>query len=110
MRPVFGFLIVRPIIYHIVFKIRTIEREAKRPIGILVDLQGPKLRLGTFVGDAAVLENGQTFVLDSDPTPGDTDRVFLPHPEILSALEPSHGILIDDGTPVEFGAPLMVVE
>ena len=77
--------------------IRTIEREAKRPIGILVDLQGPKLRLGTFVGDAAVLENGQTFVLDSDPTPGDTDRVFLPHPEILSALEPSHGILIDDG-------------
>jgi len=77
--------------------IRTIEREAKRPIGILVDLQGPKLRLGTFVGDAAVLENGQTFVLDSDPTPGDADRVFLPHPEILSALEPSHGILIDDG-------------
>ncbi|MBY0252630.1 MAG: pyruvate kinase, partial [Methylobacterium organophilum] len=77
--------------------IRTIEREAKRPIGILVDLQGPKLRLGTFAEGAAMIEAGGTFVLDGDPTPGDASRCHLPHPEILEALEPGHAILVDDG-------------
>lgn len=77
--------------------IRTIEREAKRPIGILVDLQGPKLRLGTFAEGAAMIEAGATFVLDGDPTPGDAARCHLPHPEILEALEPGHAILLDDG-------------
>ena len=77
--------------------IRTIEREAKRPIGILVDLQGPKLRLGTFAEGAAMIEAGGTFVLDGDPTPGDAARCHLPHPEILEALEPGHAILVDDG-------------
>ena len=46
---------------------------------------------------AAVIENGQSFVLDDDPTPGDATRVHLPHPEILSALEPGHAVIIDDG-------------
>ncbi|GEP00056.1 pyruvate kinase [Methylobacterium haplocladii] len=77
--------------------IRTIEREARRPIAILVDLQGPKLRVGAFAEGSAELVNGATFVLDSDPTPGDVDRVYLPHPEILAALEPNHAVLIDDG-------------
>jgi pyruvate kinase len=77
--------------------IRTIEREAKRPIGILVDLQGPKLRLGTFAEGAAMIEAGATFVLDGDTTPGDATRCHLPHPEILEALEPGHAILLDDG-------------
>ena len=77
--------------------IRTIERELRRPIAVLVDLQGPKLRVAAFAEGAAILENGATFVLDSDPTPGDVTRVFLPHPEILSALEPGHVVIIDDG-------------
>ena len=77
--------------------IRTIEREAKRPIGILVDLQGPKLRLGTFAEGAAMIESGATFVLDGDTTPCDATRCHLPHPEILEALEPGHAILLDDG-------------
>ncbi len=77
--------------------IRTIEREAKRPIGILVDLQGPKLRLGTFADGAVMIEGGASFVLDGDPTPGDAARCHLPHPEILQALEPGHAILLDDG-------------
>ena len=77
--------------------IRTIEREAKHPIGILVDLQGPKLRLGTFADGSAMIEAGATFVLDGDPTPGDAARCHLPHPEILQALEPGHAILLDDG-------------
>ena len=44
-----------------------------------------------------MLENGETFILDADPTPGDADRVHLPHPEILAALEPGHALLLDDG-------------
>ena len=77
--------------------IRAIEREAKRPIAILVDLQGPKLRVGAFAEGSAMLENGASFAFDSDQTPGDVNRVYLPHPEILSALEPGHSVIIDDG-------------
>jgi pyruvate kinase len=82
---------------EMVLTIRTVEAEFERPIGILVDLQGPKLRIGSFVEDFITLENGATFVLDSDKTPGNTERVYLPHPEILSALEPGHTLLLDDG-------------
>ncbi len=77
--------------------IRAVEAKFKRPIAILADLQGPKLRVGTFSGDSAVLEQGQTFTLDADKMPGDVNRVHLPHPEILSSLEPGHTVLIDDG-------------
>ncbi len=77
--------------------IRDIEQEHGRPIGALVDLQGPKLRIGTFKEDAAVLAAGASFVLDADPAPGDGMRVHLPHPEILSALKPGHALLLDDG-------------
>ncbi|WP_425089542.1 pyruvate kinase [Stappia sp.] len=77
--------------------IRDIETKVGRPIGILADLQGPKLRVGTFEGDSAVLENGATFTLDSDAKPGSASRVHLPHREILEALEPGHRLLLDDG-------------
>ena len=77
--------------------IREIEREHGRPIAALVDLQGPKLRIGTFKGDAVALVAGANFVLDADPAPGDRDRVHLPHPEILIALKPGHTLLLDDG-------------
>ncbi|MFV0280585.1 MAG: pyruvate kinase [Rhodoblastus sp.] len=77
--------------------IREIEKDSGRPIGILVDLQGPKLRIGAFADGAVMLVRGAEFTLDSDPTPGDIKRVHLPHPEILSALEPGHVVLIDDG-------------
>jgi pyruvate kinase len=77
--------------------IRLIEKRTERPIGVLVDLQGPKLRIGSFDGEAVMLERGGRFVLDSDPAPGDASRVQLPHPEILAALEPGHTLLLDDG-------------
>ena len=77
--------------------IRSIEAEFNRPIGILVDLQGPKLRVGTFANGAEDLPKGADFILDSDPTPGTAARVHLPHPEILRALRPGHAVLIDDG-------------
>jgi len=77
--------------------IREIEARARRPIAILADLQGPKLRVGTFGGDAAMLKEGTRFVLDSNESAGDAKRVFLPHPEILGSLEEGHSVLVDDG-------------
>ena len=77
--------------------IRAVEKDYDRPIGILADLQGPKLRVGTFQGDFVMLKKGAEFVLDSDKSPGDEHRVYLPHPEILAALEPGHTLLLDDG-------------
>ncbi|MFK8034498.1 MAG: pyruvate kinase [Hyphomicrobiales bacterium] len=81
----------------LVADIRSVEAEVGRPIAILVDLQGPKLRVGMFENDAITLKPGQSFTLDSDPTPGNETRVQLPHPEILESLEVGHRILLDDG-------------
>src|SRR5215471_14731910 len=82
---------------ELVAAVRAVETEHGRPIGILVDLQGPKLRIGGFKDEAVTLVPGADFVLDSDPSPGDTHRVQLPHPEILAALAPGHTLLLDDG-------------
>jgi pyruvate kinase len=82
---------------ELVRTIRFIEEQYVRPIGILVDLQGPKLRIGTFESESVLLERGASFALDSDPTAGNSDRVYLPHPEILTSLEPGHTLLLDDG-------------
>ena len=77
--------------------IRSLEEQFDRPIGILVDLQGPKLRVGMFANTSEDLRKGDVFVLDSDPALGTHERVNLPHPEILSSVEPGHRVLIDDG-------------
>jgi pyruvate kinase len=82
---------------ELVAMIRSVEGETGRPIGILVDLQGPKLRLGTFTDGSAMASNGATFVLDSDPAPGDSTRAYLPHSEIFTAVAPGRTLLIDDG-------------
>jgi len=82
---------------ELVAAIRAIERDSGRPIGILVDLQGPKLRLGTFAGGSAMVKRGDEFVLDSDAAPGGATRAYLPHPEIFAAMQPGHALLIDDG-------------
>jgi pyruvate kinase len=81
----------------LVERIRTVERQVGRPIGILADLQGPKLRVGKFANGAETLTPGQTFTLDDDPAPGTGTRVQLPHPEILRSVQPGHRLLIDDG-------------
>jgi len=77
--------------------IRALEVQFGRPIGILLDLQGPKLRVGRFVETGVDLVKDGRFTLDADPAPGDATRVHLPHPEILRALRPGHVMLIDDG-------------
>ncbi|CAG0979741.1 MAG: pyruvate kinase [Rhizobiaceae bacterium] len=81
----------------LVGRIRAVEAAIGRPIGILADLQGPKLRVGKFAAGKVELSVGQTFVLDDDPALGDEKRVHLPHPEILRSVEPGHRLLIDDG-------------
>ena len=77
--------------------IRTLERETGRPIGILMDLQGPKLRIGAITGGAVELAAGARFRLDLSDAPGDAARAPLPHPEIFRALAPGTDVLLDDG-------------
>ena len=77
--------------------IRALEKEFNRPIAILCDLQGPKLRVGTFDGGKAVIPHGRHFTLDRDPTPGSSARVCLPHPELFGILKKGQRLLINDG-------------
>ena len=77
--------------------IRALEKDVGRPVGILADLQGPKLRVGDFKDGGVELVPGAGFRLDLDPALGDAQRVHLPHPEIFAALETGAELLVDDG-------------
>ncbi|WP_265500620.1 pyruvate kinase [Paracoccus beibuensis] len=77
--------------------IREIESETGRPIAILADLQGPKLRVGQFTATAHDLEEGDSFRFDLSPERGDSHRVQLPHPEIFAALIEGSELLVNDG-------------
>ena len=68
--------------------IRRVEAALGRPLGILMDLQGPKLRLGTFADGKPRLTRGARIQFDLDSTPGDARRVCIPHPEIIAAVRP----------------------
>ena len=77
--------------------IRQIEQDLDSPIAILADLQGPKLRVGSFAKGEEELVEGAGFRLDLDPAEGDATRVCLPHSEIFAALEPGANLLVNDG-------------
>jgi pyruvate kinase len=77
--------------------IRQIERDTGRPIGVMMDLQGPKLRVGSFAEGRVSVATGQRFRFDLDPAAGNDRRVSLPHPEIFAAIEPGVDLLVDDG-------------
>jgi len=78
--------------------IRQVETDTGRPIAILADLQGPKLRVGVFANPAGEdLVEGAKFRMDLSAAPGDINRVQLPHPEIFAALEPGASLLVNDG-------------
>ncbi|PLP59907.1 pyruvate kinase [Mesorhizobium loti] len=81
----------------LVGRVRSVEAAVGRPIGILADLQGPKLRVGKFANGSEELKVGQTFTLDDNPALGDSNRVHLPHPEILRSVAVGDRLLIDDG-------------
>ena len=76
--------------------IRAVEQDVGRPIGVLVDMQGPKLRVGT-MAEGTVLKEGQPYRLDLNELSGGTNRAALPHKEIFAALKPGMALLLDDG-------------
>jgi len=77
--------------------VRGAEKAVGRPLGVLADLQGPKLRLGVFEEGEIAISAGHTMRFDLDPTPGNAVRVQMPHPEIFAALTAGMSLLIDDG-------------
>jgi pyruvate kinase len=77
--------------------IRKIEADFSRPIGILIDLQGPKLRIGKFESGAIRLTEGDILSFVRRESVGGLGRVHLPHPEIFQAVQPGHALLLDDG-------------
>lgn len=89
--------------------IRDISAELNTPVAIMIDLQGPKHRIGNFeTEDKYPLEIGQKFTFDSDPTPGNATRVYLPDTDVLSSLRAGDRILLNDGKiemKVDFASP-----
>ncbi len=77
--------------------IRAVEKDVQRPIAVLCDLQGPKLRVGQFKDGKAVIRHSGHFTLDRNPELGDETRVCLPHPELFGILQKGQRLLIDDG-------------
>lgn len=77
--------------------IRQEERAIGHPLAIMLDLQGPKLRIGTFANGKELLQIGQKFQLDLNPAPGDSSRVYFGHETVLRSLQPGTHILVDDG-------------
>lgn len=77
--------------------IRSISKKYHHPIGIMMDLQGPKLRVGKFKDGSVLLKKGAHFIFDMNADDGDETRASLPHPEIFKALHPGHILLVDDG-------------
>jgi pyruvate kinase len=77
--------------------IRELEKKYKTPIGVIFDLQGPKLRVGVFKNNGVHLKEGRSFRLDLDDAPGDETRVNLPHKEIYGAVHKGHTLLFNDG-------------
>ncbi len=77
--------------------IRAVEKSVGKPVAVLCDLQGPKLRVGQFKDGKAVIRHGSHFTLDRNPELGDETRVQLPHPELFGVLRKGQRLLIDDG-------------
>ncbi len=77
--------------------IRKVEKSVGHPIGILVDLQGPKLRVGKFLNGFCTLKHNDYFIFDTDKKDGDHSRVYLPHPEIFNSISKGDNLLLDDG-------------
>ena len=76
--------------------VRSLEKEVQRPIGILMDLHGPKIRIGSLWGGKIAVEAGESIRFIASGTDGDKSAIPLPHPEIFAAVAPGHDLLIDD--------------
>ncbi len=78
--------------------IREGETDWGRPVTIIQDLQGPKVRLGNFIGGRAMLMTGELFTLTAEPVLGTSERASLDHPQLIAALKPGDQLWMDDGT------------
>src|SRR5690242_20176454 len=78
-------------------RVRRLEQSEGRPIGILADLQGPKIRLGQLPGGSIELKEGDRIRLAREPSSTDPNVLPIPHGEVFAALKQRHCLLIDDG-------------
>jgi pyruvate kinase len=77
--------------------LRRVAQEAGRPVAIMADLQGPKIRIGRFEQDRITLDSGDRFVLDADCKLGNQERVGLDYRELVNDVRPGTILLLDDG-------------
>jgi pyruvate kinase len=77
--------------------IRAAEEKAGRPVAVFADLQGPKIRVGSFAGGEIALRYGETVRLEGSDAPGEAGLIRLPHPELVAVLEPGDVLKLDDG-------------
>jgi pyruvate kinase len=77
--------------------VRKLEEELGRPIGVLVDLQGPKIRLGTIPGGSRMLKEGDRVRLVRRVESDNDIDIPIPHAEVFAAMKQRHSLLIDDG-------------
>ncbi len=78
-------------------RVRDLEKDVGRPIGILADLQGPKIRLGTMPGGAAAFASGAHVRLLRKVEASEPNTIPIPHAEVFAALKPGDTVLVDDG-------------
>ncbi len=77
--------------------VRACAARHRHPIGILADLQGPKFRVGELQGGRVQIDSKSMFRFDRNETPGNAERVFLPHGQIFDGIEAGHHLVLDDG-------------
>ena len=82
---------------EVIGRIREGEPRWGKPVAILQDLQGHKVRLGPFAGGSAVVETGQLFTLTAEPILGTASRAAITQPDVLSAVKPGARVWLDDG-------------
>lgn len=96
------------------YRVRSLSKSYRHPIGVLCDIQGPKFRLGAFEGERVTLSEGDIFRFDRTETAGSAKRVFLPHSQIFDAVREGEALLLDDGkvrmTVIENKANTIVAE
>ncbi len=86
-----------PMLERMVKDLRALSKTVNRPIGILADLQGPKIRLGTIQGGARMLQLEEKVRLVLGESSENAEDIPIPHPEIFEAIKQKHALLIDDG-------------
>lgn len=78
-------------------RVRQAADKVGRTVGVMVDLQGPKIRLGTFESGPVVLSPGDEFTITTDDVAGSVNRTSTTHSGLPTDVQPGDRVLIDDG-------------